>query len=414
MRNKIIHSIAFTILVPATAAFAGGYVIPNENARELSLSQSAVANQTGPEALFLNTAALAGPEGLAITVSGEILTNRTTWSDPAMGSASIIPQYTTPPNAAVSFGTHLGNDMAWGIGAGLTVPAGGALYWPDGWQGQEFIQTVEQRVFMIGFGGAFQPLPGVKLGATFLRYQATEELHQSLNFLDHQADGGISLSGGANSFGLSLEVKVPTVPLTFGVHYTHAGTLHIEGDAHFEGVPVQFSPLIHDQAVTEVLPIPNILTAGAAYAIQPNITVTGAYTFEKWDRYTDDTFVGSDGFTVVVDRNYRNAHVVRAGVEWQLAAFPALTVRGGGLRSISDQPTDTVSPSLSDGSSWAYSIGAGYNILRTLRADFGYQHAIFDKVTATGTEAFPGTYQTHVDLFSFGINWRTDLGLASK
>jgi long-chain fatty acid transport protein len=389
-------------LAPATAS-AGGYVIPNENARELALSQSAVAN--------LNTAALAGPEGLAITASGEILVNRTTWRDDDLGSASIIPQYNTPPNAAISFGSHIGEGMAWGVGAGITVPAGGALVWPDGWQGQEFIQSVKQQVFMFGVGGAFQPLPGLKIGASYLRYQATEELHQSLNFLDHVGDGGIAMSGGANSFGLAIEVEVPQTPLTLGVNYQHSGTLHIKGDAHFEGVPATFSPLIHDQSVTEVLPVPNVLTAGAAYAIQPNLTVTGAYTFERWSKYTDDTFVGSDGFTVVVPRNYNNAHVYRVGVEWQVGAFPAITVRGGGLRSISDQPTDTLSPSLTDGNSWAYSIGAGWNILPALRVDFGYQHAIFDKVTATGTEAFPGEYQTHVDLFSLGVNWRTDLGL---
>jgi long-subunit fatty acid transport protein len=65
---------------------------------------------------------------------------------------------------------------------------------------------------------------------------------------------------------------------------------------------------------------------------------------------------------------------------------------------------DTVSPSLTDGSSWAFSVGAGYNILPHLRVDVGYQHAFFDTVTASGTEAFPGSYDTHVDLLSIGIN----------
>ena len=79
MRNLIF---VLTILAPASA-LAGGYVIPNENARDLALAEASVADQTGPEAIFLNTAALAGPEGLAISASGELLVNRTTWSDPA-------------------------------------------------------------------------------------------------------------------------------------------------------------------------------------------------------------------------------------------------------------------------------------------------------------------------------------------
>ena len=408
MRKLIIAS---SILAPAVA-FAGGYVIPNENARELALSQAAVAAQTGPEALFLNTAALAGPEGLAITLNDELLLNRTTWSDPASGGeASLIPQYNTPPNLGLSFGKHLDQDMAFGLGVGLTVPAGGSLVWPKGWQGQEYIQSVKQQVFLVGAGAGFQ-FKYVKVGASYLRYQATEELHQSLNFLDHQADGGIGLSGGANSWGLALELKVPTVPLTLAANYHHSGKLNISGDAHFTGVPPAFSTLVHDQKVTEELPIPNELTVGAAFAVQPNVTIMGAYSFERWSIYDTDTFVGADGFQVVVPRDYNNAHVYRLGAEWQLAAFPALTVRGGGLRSISSQPTDTISPSLTDGNSWAYSIGCGANVTRSMRIDFGYQNAIFDKVTATGTDSFPGSYKTHVDLLSLGLNWRTDLGLA--
>ena len=30
-------------------------------------------------------------------------------------------------------------------------------------------------------------------------------------------------------------------------------------------------------------------------------------------------------------------------------------------------------------------------------------------MTATGSEAFPGTYKTQADLVSLGVNWRSDL-----
>jgi long-subunit fatty acid transport protein len=79
------------------------------------------------------------------------------------------------------------------------------------------------------------------------------------------------------------------------------------------------------------------------------------------------------------------------------------------LRSISQQPTGTLSPTLTDGNSWAVSVGAGYEFIRGLRADVGYQYAFFDKVTATGIEAFPGTYDTKVHLVAAGLTWRTPL-----
>src|SRR5215510_11565939 len=81
MRTLIITA---TILAPA-AASAGGYLIPNSDPRALAVAQAAVANETGASAVTLNTAALAGQEGLDIAIAGEILNNRTEWSDPGLG-----------------------------------------------------------------------------------------------------------------------------------------------------------------------------------------------------------------------------------------------------------------------------------------------------------------------------------------
>ncbi|HEU4729178.1 MAG TPA: outer membrane protein transport protein [Kofleriaceae bacterium] len=410
MRTTII---AVTILVPA-AASAGGYFIPNESPRALSLSQSEVANEQGADALFLNIAALAGLDGLEISGAGELLFNQTDWSDSALGSAKLTSHVSTPATLAASYGGHLANGMGWGAGVGFGVPGGGSLPWPKGWAGQEQIQSVTQQLFTIGVGAAIQPLPYLKLGASFLRTQVVEELHQSINYLDHFGDAGLALSGGGNGFGLGLEVRVPDVPLSFGVGYVHSVDVTLEGNAHFTEVPASFQTLLHDQDVTEDLTVPNAGIIGAAYEVIPSLTVMGAVTWENWSVYKDDTFNGTGGFKVTVPRDYKDAYVFRLSGEYQHTPFlPGLTLRAGMLRSLSDQPKETVSPSLSDGNSWALSVGAGYNITSELRLDFGAQFALFDKVTATGTEAFPGSYDTKVAIFSFGASWRTDLGLSS-
>jgi long-subunit fatty acid transport protein len=407
MRTLII---AVTILVPA-AASAGGYLVPSSAPREVGLGEAAIAAQDGPEAVLLNSAAMARQEGLAAGFGGELLNNRTDWSDANLGSAS-QSQITTPVAVAVTYGAKLEGGMAWGAGIGLGVPAGGALAWPKGWAGQEFVLSVKQQIFGFGGGVAFQPLPFLRLGATYVRFQVAEELHQSVNFLDHFADAGIAMSGGANSFGLAAELQVPTVPLTFGVTYNHSAEIPLEGDAHFTGVPPAFQTLLHDQAVTEKVVMPNVFRIGAAYETMPGLKVMASYEFERWSTYKSDVFIGESDFMVTVLRNYNNAHVIRAGGEYaRLPFMQELTLRAGVLRSISNQPKDTLSPSLTDASSWAVSIGGGYNVMPNLRIDLAYQHAFFDKVTATGTEALPGSYTTNVDVVSVGVGWRTDLGV---
>ena len=399
--------IAVLLLAPA-AAFAGGYAIPNENARDLALSQANVAAQNGPEAAHANPAALAGMQGLALSASLEMLYNRTTWSDPTLGSSSLRPKANLPPELAASYGSKLANGMGWGVGVAFLVPGGGSLPWPQNWPGAARIQDVDQRTWETAVSAAFQPHPLLKFGASFLYYQVQETLSQRLYFAGPQALATLGLSGGAPSFGLAGEFRAPRdIPLTVAVSYKHQAPLTLNGHAHFQDVPVSFATLLQDQAASEHVTVPNILYVGAAYEVSPNLKLMGSWNLERWVVYGSDTYVGDKGLVINVPRDYRNAYVLRAGAEYTKPAFlPALTLRLGLLRSVSNQPTGTISPTLTDANSWALSVGAGYEVLRNLRADIGYQFAFFDQVTATGPEAFPGSYDTHVHLLSAGITYR--------
>lgn len=130
MRN-LIHSLtlASLLLLSATAARAGGYAIPAENPRELGLSQATVASQTGPEAVYQNSAALAGQKGLAVSAGVEALYNQTTWTgtDAVPGTATIVPKANFPPQIAISYGGQVGG-MNFGLGAGLLIPGGGSIF----------------------------------------------------------------------------------------------------------------------------------------------------------------------------------------------------------------------------------------------------------------------------------------------
>lgn len=399
------YLIAALLLAPA-AAFAGGYAIPNENARDLAISQAGVAAQNGPEAAHANPSALAGQEGLAISGSLEVLYNRTTWSDPTLGSATIRPKANLPPEVAVSYGNKLSNGMAYGVGAAFLVPGGGSLLWPKDWPGAGRIYEVEQKVYVTEIGGGIQPHPLVKLGASFLWYRVTERLSQQ--FVSLGGTATLGMVGNAYSYGLSGEFHAPNdIPLTVGVVYRHQAPFELSGHAHFDNIPPTFASALQDQGVKEKLTVPNDFYLGVAVDVLPNFKLMGSWNLERWRVYGSDTFVGDKGLVLTVPRNYRNAWIFRFGGEYTKPAFlPKLTLRGGFLRSVSQQPTDFISPTLTDANSWAFSVGAGYEILPALRADIAYQFAIFKKVTATGIEAFPGSYDTHVHILSFGATYR--------
>jgi long-chain fatty acid transport protein len=402
------HLIAALLLAPA-AALAGGYAIPNENARDLALSQSNVAAQNGPEATHANPAALAGQKGLAVSASLELLNNMTSWSDPTLGSSSLKGHAVFPPELAVSYGSSLPNGMPFGVGLSLMVPGGGVLPWPTSWPGASRIQDVDQKVFLSEASVGIQPHPLFKFGASLLYYRVQEKLEQQLPFGTSVGSAQLGLAGGAFTYGLAGEFHAPEgIPLTIAVTYKHQAPLTLTGDAHFDNVPTTFSAQLQDQHATEHVTAPNLLYVGAAYDVTESFKLMGSWNLERWKPYITDTYVGDKGLVISVPRNYNNAWVYRFGGEYAKPAFlPPLTLRLGFLRSISQQPTGTLSPTLTDGNSWAVSVGAGFEFIPGLRADIGYQYAFFDKVTATGIEAFPGSYDTKVHLVSAGVTWRT-------
>ena len=73
--NKIIVALA---LLPG-AAFAGGYAVPNTNARDLSMAGSVVAGQQDAAAAYVNPAALSGLDGLSVVVNASMIDFRSTW-----------------------------------------------------------------------------------------------------------------------------------------------------------------------------------------------------------------------------------------------------------------------------------------------------------------------------------------------
>jgi long-chain fatty acid transport protein len=397
--------LALLCFAPATA-LAGGFYIPNPNARELALAQSDVAAQTGPEAVSMNPAALAGRAGLAVSASGQMLANQSTWQGGSLGSAKTLNGPVFPPTIFASYGGKLPNDMAFGLGAGFQVVGGGSMEWPTGWSGSTRIQKVSQNAFQTTVGAGLAVLPELKLGASLVYYRVVEELSQQISFASSVGNAALGLAGGGFSFGLGAELDVPKLPVTIGASYRHQGSMTLSGSAHFEQVPAAFQAQLLDQGAKSDLTLPSELFLGFAWRTVKAVRVMGSWSWENWKKYAEDKFVGDKGLTITVPRHFTNAYVFRLGVEYEKVADLPLTLRVGGMRSISNQPSATVSPTLLDAPSWSASVGAGCDIVAGLRADVGYQYTWFDKLTASGDEAFPGSYDTRVHFLSLGLTYR--------
>lgn len=401
--------LAAAVLLAPRSAFAGGYAVPNANARDLGMAESVVADQHGPAAVYGNSAALAGMEGLGITAGAQAIYFRSTWSDIAGSGASstTLDKLVVPPELYVAYGSKT-NDIPWGIGAGFTVPGGGYVFWPDDWPGATQVFVVDRKVYNFIVSGGIEPIPGVKLGLGAVYFRTSEKLKQAVNFGTSVGEVDVGTAGGALSWTGSAEVQpVHDVPFKLGLTYRHQAVQNLTGQAHAGHIPPTFATAggLFDQGISHVLTFPNILQVGAAYAVSPDLLVATAFQLSRFHVYKQDAFIGDQGTSVVVDRQFHNQTVYRLGAEYS-GLLPGLTVRAGGLRDVSPQPTSTVNPSLPDSSAWAFNLGATYSVAEKVTASVGYEHAIYDGITTTTPDPFPGRYATKADLLAITFDFR--------
>jgi len=425
MRNLIV---AILFLVPA-AAFAGGYVVPNINARDLAMSGAGEAAQDSASATYQNPAALSKLDGLNVSADVSLIDVRSTWSDSfsvyGSGPVTMTPKAVFPPALYAAYGLTLPNAMRVGVGAGFTVPGGGYVFWPGNWAGNGEIITVDRKVFGFYLTGGIQVLPQLRLGGGLVYYRTTEQLVQGVNFLSQRGEIELATAGGAASYDLSAEATpIKNVPFTVAIDYKHQAVMHLSGQTHGVDVPLALRPGLLDQNVTHTLTYPNQLNVGAAYTLPlptpwnqaSSLLFAFDWTWERFHVYQNDTFIGDRGVTVVVNRDYKNGYTLRFGAEYA-GVIPKLRVRAGILRDISPNRPYTTSPTLPDWNVTALSFGAGYEVVPNLEINAAYFHAFYDTVTTcsggassqpctAATETFQGTYDTRTNIYALNVTWK--------
>jgi long-chain fatty acid transport protein len=406
--KKTILALLVASLLPAVA-HANGYSVPNVNPRDLALAGSAVAAQGDAAATFANPAALSKLEpGLHLSLGASMLDLYSEWKGTDGGSADMSFDPQPPPALYAAWAGKLFG-RGYGVGAGMTIPAGGAVNWPDDWEGRFHIVSVDRKVYAGYLTAGFEVLPWLRLGGGAVYYHTTELLSQKMDALGTEVDAEIATAGGALSYDLSAEIAVPKLPVTIAVDYKHKAHQQLEGEAHFTNVPAALEPNLPDQDATHMLVFPNTLNVGVAVKATERLLVTAGYTYDRYQVYAEDRFTGDLGTEVVVDRRYDDGQTFRLGAEFQ--ATKRLQVRAGVLRDLSGLREDTFSPSLPDGSTWAGSVGASFALRPNLALHGALFVAPFDEVETDPTaDNFQGSYETRATIFALGVTWSPRFG----
>ena len=404
MRNLLL---AAAFLAPA-AAFANGYHLPIANPRDLALGGSGTqALQNSASAVYANPAALAGLDGLSVAGNLELITLSAQWKDTSgrfSDPVDTVPKAAFPPAAYVSYGDKLGGFPV-AIGAGFTVAGGGLFFWPTNWPGRAQVVTVDRKTFAIDVAAAIQPIEMLKIGFGGTYLQTQEKLRQILPFGATEGDATLGTAGGKATFHVGGELQ-PMPGFKIGIDYRHKADQHLEGDAHFGNIPATFATQLRDQKATHDLTWPNILQAGAAYQVTPDLLVNVGYIFVRWVVYKEDVFNGDQGLVVDVPHRFKNSFGFSAAGEYNLPMVKGLALRLGIERVQAPSIEETEHPAIPDANSTSFTFGVGYAPVQNLDVSVGYKLAILDTITTKGAEVFPGQYNTTAHFISAGVAYR--------
>ncbi len=412
-------ALGLALLLPSLA-LASGYAVPDINPRDLGMADSLVAAQRDAAATMKNPSALAKIDGINLSLALSALNSDNAWTAPNDFSANATLFRPTPPYAVyAAFGSTF-KDHRWGVGIGSTIPFGGNQYWPTEWgnlpgfpsAGAYRIQTVDRRIYGVYLTGGVEVLPWLRIGGGPIWYRTTEYLKQKASYAPISSTPGeaeIGAAGDMFTYDVSAEIDVPKLPfpVTLGVDYKHQAVMDLKGRAHFTNVPTVLEPTLADQDATHPLTLPNQLNVGLACRPLKKWLFTFTYTLDRWSVYKADVFTGTLGsppVVITVPRDYSNANLFRFGAEWQ--ATSELELRGGFHYDTSGYNAATLSPTLPDAPNWVVAVGATWAFTPTLAVNGAFYHVFYDKVTATGPDAFPGSYEPKADILSVGVTWR--------
>ncbi len=379
------------ILWCVNAAFAGGFMIPHQTAKGLSLAGAMVAGVDDPSAVYYNPAALSEIDGNQILGSGEFIN---VLSSVENRSRRAVDKKDDNFLATLFGNYHIpGSDFT--IGLGNYSPFGLATKYNPGFS-RFAAETTELRTIYVTPALSWQPSKIISVGAGLSFVHSSAVLSRALCF-DLVAgcatpggtdEGRIRVTGVTNAFTYNVGLLVkPSESLKLGLTYRARTDLRFENsDIKFGG---NFTPT-KTKAVVRPIPLPPVTDIGAFWQINSSWGAEIKYEYTRWSEFKTVSafFSPPSTFTITglgfplpvpvssfnLPQKWKNTNHITMGSFYTLNRDWEL--RGGIGIEQTPIPRKTANPSIPGSDDLILSAGVGYK-WNKVSIDFGYMAAFY-------------------------------------
>ena len=412
-------------LIAPSLAHAAAFQLKEDSAQYLGQAFAGSSSAAeAPSTVFDNPAGMTKLNGLQIQG----------------GATVIVPSFTFRGGATSAFGKPIsgfdgrdgGNvalvpslfatykitpDLA--VGIAITSPFGLAVTYGPNFVGRYNADKSDLKTLNINPAIAYQVTNWLSLGAgmsaQYARAEFTSFINSStiLTSLTKKPtaapDGYFRLKGDDWSFGYNLGALVTPGPQTnIGLAYRSRVQQDISGTADFSvPLPLSLSPSFRSSNARAKIVLPDTATLSITQHMGPNWTGYAEVNWTNWSQFKNLSAFRDDGTNqnlTNVKQNYHNSVFAALGVSYKV--IEPLTVRIGTAYDTTPTSNSYRTARVPDADRVWLALGASYEVLPGVKADFGYAHVFVkdSKITDTDTtgDTLRGRYRNSIDIVSVG------------
>jgi len=393
----------------STPVQASGFLLSEQSAEGVSMASAVSASTDEPAAVWYNPAALSFMSGVQASLTGVGYLAFSNF-EPRENAGSIDADTTAQVVPGIFATARLNDTFA--LGFGVYIPFGLGIRWPEDWLGR--VYGIESSITALNINPtvSIKILPNLSIGAGL---DVVKSAVDFTNGLPTSGQDTVQIGGDAWGVGGNIGVLYRLLPeqLHFSATYRSRVKLDFSGKAHFKIEEPVFTTQLFDQDGTAQLTLPDIIVLGAMYRPHPKLRLGTDLYIVLWSTYDEIPidFESPNTPDSGIYPDYRNILSLRLGADWALPV-EGLKVRGAFSVDQNPAPKTGLSPTLPDGVTIAFGLGAGYQIdfinihLRDLLVLYQPTKARQPSDLSKPPQSPEGTYRATVHLLGLTVTGR--------
>jgi len=359
MKNVLL----FVLLAVSLKAFSQGYQVNLQGQKQQAMGGAGTALPLDASALFFNPGSVAFLKNSSINLGFTPTFANTLYTDQATNITGRTNSPMGTPFAAYAM-YRKSETSKFYFGLAAYTPFGSTVQYEDGWIGRFALTRLQLKSIFIQPTITFKLSEKVGIGIGGVYSTGSVNLQKDIPVQFDNGDfGHAELQGKASGFGYNIGFFIKaTQKLSFGFTYRSQVNMKVKkGEATFT-VPSSLETNFPSGKFTSSLPLPQVVTLGAAYEVNDQLSFALDINYVQWSAYDTLSFDYEKNTTSLQDtkslRNYKNTFAFRAGGSYKVNEL--FTARLGLAYALTPVPDGAVTPETPDANRINYTAGIGF------------------------------------------------------